>query len=93
MASIKIYIGTSKIAYLNRQVATCESADLLSALLSRAVAQEIAHSMTKVWVCTEEDAEIASAWYDASTAHNEGEDWLSIAAKLADECAAANYAA
>ena len=79
---VEIRLGKSHHA-----TATCTTTNLLDALLSDEVRQEIAQSLIKVRVITVDadgdDTELATAWFDESIAHEAGKDWDSIAEDLA----------
>ena len=77
---LEIYVGSNSTSA--RHVASCDSNDLLDALTSREVFNEIRDALTVVRVRDAEWKELASEWYDAGTAHEEGNDWPTIAERL-----------
>lgn len=84
---LEIYVGNR---HLKGPIASCSPNDLLSTLRSRDVWYEIKDSMTRVQVTdADTEEELASIWYDASTAHEEGEDWGTLSAELAASVEAA----
>lgn len=66
-------------------IASCEVQDLLSTLRGREVWRGIQDAMTKISILSESGAILASIIYDASIAHEEGEDWQTLSAILADK--------
>lgn len=77
---LEIYVGKSNIS----PVATCEKAELLDTLRDTEVVDAIRQSLSVVRVLSADGDELASVWYDAATAHNEGQDWESLSESLAE---------
>lgn len=82
---LEIQIGKSRSVTF-----PCTEANLLDTLLGWEVKDAVAQSLTVVRIADATDSEaadLAEEWYDASTEHEEGNDWESIAERLATSAA------
>lgn len=81
---LKIYVGKSNV---RGPLATCAKAHLLDTLTGSGVREAISQSLTVVRILDAEGNELAREWYDAATEHEDGNDWISIAERLASSVA------